>query len=154
MRITVLLIALLFAAPMANAQHFALNKKTVNACIAQLKGGKDLFKRIGNTCAIPLFERECRAGGKNAKTYWVTCPPAISQQMERWIKVANKAVQKRGGKYNKERERLMQYVGDGTLVCKSATSEGGTSSATGTDYCRAILLTQTYGMLRFLETAR
>ncbi len=130
---------------------FSIPKSKVQSCVLDLKPGKEIFGNISKECAYPLVERECRYGGKNSRTIYPDCSGDLARQMGRNIKNESAAIRKLGGKRAKEATKLMDYVGDANALCRAIGEDNNSGDAVNVSFCRAIILTQTYGMLHYIR---
>ena len=152
MKLLFLIFALSFGlGSIAHAQQFSVPKKKYQQCVLALKPGKELFRTISKNCAAPAVEKECRYGGKNSRTIYGECPEFLVQQMGRWIKQENAQLRKAGGKRAKEADKLMSAIGDARRICQGIGEDNFTADSLNVSYCRAVVLTQTYGMLHYIR---
>jgi len=148
--IVFLLVSLGFVSS-ANAQQFAISKKKYQQCVLALKPGDKLFRTISEECALPAVEKECRYGGKNSRTIYGDCPEFLVQQMGRWIKKETAQLRKAGGKRAEESEKLMSFIGNANRICLGIGKDNNSADSLNVSFCRAVVLTQTYGMLHYIR---
>jgi len=136
----------------AQAQQFAVSKSKFQQCVNKIKPSDKLFRAIGDECAFPAVESECRYGGKNSRSIYGDCPPELVSQMSRWIKQESAQIRKLGGKQASEAKKLLNNIGDAKNVCRTTSDTGRVMDGLNFSFCRSIVLTQTYGMLYFIKT--
>lgn len=153
MKMYLFALLLAFAPATAQAEYF-LNKNALQSCSLKQAGSKKMSQKIMDNCAQPQVAKECKAHGLGKGAVWEDCPFTLISQVGRWVRNEHAALRKVGGKKAKAANALMTNVGDAKKICRGFLEGTGRVTSFQMDFCRAVILSQTYGMLHVMNKGK